>query len=270
MDWGATLRAVAAAGKLKLGETVIDGRPAWTVTCTKGEMAGFPASKVDWLVYAIAVDKETWLPVRVREVAAGILRSDYRFRDLRVDDLLPPDAFSPPSAQGLDVKRSDLGFRRVTLDQARDTPGVVALVPGALPEGYALSSAAIAPSAWTANHVVKARDVFALQYTSGFDALTVSTRTIADEYYTADDDPFDDRADPAWSKLARTEVTLSRGAFGGTTARISWRRRRRRRTCGRSRTGSCSRSPAVPQPMSCWRSPSLSNPIRRASSSPID
>ena len=99
MDWGATLRAVAAAGKLKLGETVIDGRPAWTVTCTKGEMAGLPASKVDWLVYTIAVDKETWLPVRVREVAAGILRSDYRFRDLRVDDLLPPDAFSPPSTQ---------------------------------------------------------------------------------------------------------------------------------------------------------------------------
>ena len=159
-----------------------------------------PRIKVDWLVYTIAVDKETWLPVRVREVAAGILRNDYRFRDLRVDDPLPPDAFSPPSSRGLSVTRSDLGFRRVTLDQARDTPGVVALVPGSLPDGYALSSAAIAPSAWTANRVVRARNVFALQYTSGFDALTVSTRTIADEYYTADDDPFDDRADPTWSE----------------------------------------------------------------------
>ena len=67
---------------------------------------------------------------------------------------------------------------------------------------------------------MKARDVFALQYTSGFDALTVSTRTIADEYYTADDDPFDDRTDPTWSEVARTEVTISEGAFAGTTARI--------------------------------------------------
>jgi hypothetical protein len=220
MDWGATLRAVAAAGNVRLGETVIDGRPAWTVTCTKGEMAGLPASKVDWLVYTIAVDKETWLPVRVREVAAGVLRNDYRFRDLRVDDPLPPDAFSPPPSRGLTVTRSDLGFKTVTLDQARDTPGVAVLVPGSLPDGYALSSAAIAPSAWTANHVVRARNVFALQYTSGFDALTVSTRTIADDYYSVDDDPFDDRADPTWSKLARKEVPISRGAFAGTTARI--------------------------------------------------
>lgn len=220
MDWGATLRAVAAAGDVRLGETVIDGRPAWTVTCTKGEMAGLPASKVDWLVYTIAVDKETWLPVRVREVAAGILRNDYRFRDLRVDGPLPADAFSPPPSRGLTGTRSDLRFRRVTLDQARDTPGVVALVPGSLPDGYALSSAALAPQAWTANRVLRARNVFALQYTSGFDALTVSTRTIADEYFSADDDPFDDRADPTWSEVARKEVPISRGAFAGTTARI--------------------------------------------------
>jgi hypothetical protein len=219
MDWGATLRAVAAAGNVRLGETVIDGRPAWTVTCTRGEMARLPAS-VDGFVYTIAVDKETWLPVRVREVAAGILRNDYRFRDLRVDDPLPPGAFSPPPSRGLTVTRSDLGFRRVTLDQARDAPGVVALVPGSLPDGYTVSGAALAPSAWTANHVVRARDVFALQYTSGFDALTVSTRTIADEYYTADDDPLDDRADPTWSEVARKEVTLSEGAFAGTRARI--------------------------------------------------
>jgi hypothetical protein len=153
-------------------------------------------------------------------VAAGILRNDYRFRDLRVDNPLPSDAFSPPPSRGLTVTRSDLGFKRVTLDQARDTPGVAALAPGSLPDGYALSSAAIAPSAWTANHVVRAENVLALQYTSGFDALTVSTRTIADDYYSVDDDPFDDRADPTWSKLARKEVPISRGAFAGTTARI--------------------------------------------------
>ncbi|HET6494316.1 MAG TPA: hypothetical protein VFH61_03005, partial [Thermoleophilia bacterium] len=40
VDLGATLRAVAASGELRLAEAVTDGRPAWTVTCTKGEMAG--------------------------------------------------------------------------------------------------------------------------------------------------------------------------------------------------------------------------------------
>jgi hypothetical protein len=219
LDWGATMRAVAAAGNVRLGETVIDGRPVWTATCTKGEMAGLPPDKVDWLVYTIAVDKETWLPVRVREVAAGILRVDYRFRDLRVDSPLPRHAFSPPP-RGLTIRRSDLGFKRVTLDQARAAPGVIALVPGVVPDGYELSGVAVAPRAFTANHVVKARNVFALQYVSGFDALTVSTRTIADGYYTADDDPCDDRADPAWSKVARREVTIASGAFVGAKARV--------------------------------------------------
>ena len=145
MDWGATLRAVEAAGNVRLGETVIDGRPAWTVTCTKGEMAGLPASKVDWLVYTIAVDKETWLPVRVREVAAGILRNDYRFSDLRVDGPLPTDAFSPPSSRGLTV---DALRPRVQAGHARPgarRAGVIALVPGVVPDGYKLSGVAVAP-----------------------------------------------------------------------------------------------------------------------------
>ncbi|MBE0528834.1 MAG: hypothetical protein IH629_06495, partial [Thermoleophilia bacterium] len=68
--------------------------------------------------------------------------------------------------------------------------------------------------------LVMARHVFALQYTAGFDALTISTRTIHDEYYTADWDPVDESDDPTWSKLARKEVTLAAGAFAGVQSSI--------------------------------------------------
>ena len=220
VDFGATLRAVAASGTHRLDETVVDGRPAWTVTCTKGEMAGLPSSNVDWPVYTITVDKQTWLPVRFQDVTGGFLIADVRFRNVRIDEPLPRRAFTARPSPGLTVRRSDRGFRRVTLDEAVTAPGVTPLVPGFLPGGYELSRVAVAPHSLTGNHVVRARHVFELQYTSGFDALMVSTRRIHDMYYTADDDPLDDRADPTWSKLARTEATIASGAFAGATARI--------------------------------------------------
>ena len=95
-------------------------------------------------------------------------------------------------------------------------PGITPLVPGFVPGGYELRAWPSRLARSPTNHVVRARHVFELQYMSGFDALTVSTRTIHDEYYTADDDPFDDRADPVWSRLARTEATIASGAFAGS------------------------------------------------------
>ncbi len=86
----------------------------------------------------------------------------------------------------MSVKRDDRGFRRVALDEAVTVPGVTPLVPGFVPDGYKLTSVAVAARSRTDNGMVMARHVFALQYTAGFDALTVSTRTIHDEYYTAD------------------------------------------------------------------------------------
>ena len=155
VDFGATLRAVAATGKLRLDETVVDGRPAWTVTCTKGEMAGLPPSYVDWPVYTVTVDKQTWLPVRFQEVSAGVLGYDFRYRNVRIDEPLPRHAFSPRLSPGMTVRRSDRGFRRVSLDDAEPAPGVTPLVPGFVPGGYKLSRVAVAPHSLTGNHVVR-------------------------------------------------------------------------------------------------------------------
>ena len=74
VDFGATLRAMMAAGALKLEGTVLDGRPAWTVVTSRGAGVASPAGSaqgVDWPVYKVTVDKQTWLPVRFQEVTAG-------------------------------------------------------------------------------------------------------------------------------------------------------------------------------------------------------
>jgi len=220
VDLGATLRAVAASGELRLAEAVTDGRPAWTVTCTKGEMAGLPPSNVSWPVYTITVDKQTWMPVRFQEAKAGTVIVDVNVRNVRIDEPLPEHAFTLRAVPGMTVKRVDGGFRRVALDEAATVPGVTPLVPGFVPDGYKLTSVAVAARSLSDNGMVMARHVFALQYTAGFDALTVSTRTIHDEYYTADHDPVDEAANPTWSKLARKEATIAAGAFAGVTAKI--------------------------------------------------
>jgi hypothetical protein len=219
LDAAAVCRALAASKTLRLDDTVVGGRPAWTVTCTKGEMAGLPPSNVDWPVYTVTIDKQTGLLLRAQEVQAGSLTFSCRYSNVRVDEPLPEHAFTQPLPRGEPVKRIDRGFRRVPLDEAAAARGVTPLVPGFVPGGYELSGVAVAARAVTAIEVVSARHVFALQYTRGFDALTVSTRTVDNWHYTVDVDPCDE-FDQAWSKLARTVVTIKSGAFAGAKARI--------------------------------------------------
>jgi len=220
VDIGTTIRALASSGTLRLDETVVDGRPAWTVTCTKGEMAGLPLSDVDWPEYTVTIDKVTAQLVAVREKRDGMVTFAVRFRNVRVDEPLPDDVFVAPRVPpGAAVRRVDLGFHRVDLDEGLSTPGITPLVPAFIPYGYRLSHVAIAQRAVTDNHAVRARNVLALKYSRGFDSLVVSTRTIDDRYYLAETDPCEG-FDQAWSKLARTEATIASGAFAGATARI--------------------------------------------------
>jgi hypothetical protein len=220
VDIGTTIRALASSDTLRLDETVFDGRPAWTVTCTKGEMAGLPPSDVDWPVYTVTIDKKTAQLLRVQEVQAGTLTFSCRYSNVRVNEQLPDDLFTAPLVPpGAAVRRIDLGFHPVTLDEAVAAPGITPLVPAFVPYGYRLTRVAIAQRAVTDNHTVRARHVLALKYSRGFDDIVVSTRTIDDRNYVIDIDPCEG-FDQAWSKLARTEVRISSGAFAGATARI--------------------------------------------------
>jgi hypothetical protein len=220
-DLGTSGRALQASGAFTLEDAVVDGRPAWTVTCTKGQVAGLasPATSVDWPVYEVTVDKRTWLPVSFREVTAGVLTAEVHYLDVRYDAPLPAGAFAVGAPRGETLRRGDAGFRRISLEEARTTPSITPLVPGFVPRGFRFAHVAVAPRALTTNHLVKGRDVFELQYTRGFDALTVATRTLADPYYEAKEDPVDSY-NPAWTALVRTERPITAGAFAGATASI--------------------------------------------------
>jgi len=225
IDIGMTVRALASSRTLRLDETVVDGRPAWTVTCSKGEMAGLPPSE-DWPVYTVTVDKQTWLLLGVREEQAGRITFDIRYCNVRVNEPLPDGVFTaeplPPDAP---VRRVDLGFHRVTLDEAATAPGVTPLVPSFVPSGYELSDVAAADRAVITRAIegvdvkFRTRHAFALQYRRGFDWLAVSTRTIRDPHYRIGIDLCDE-FDQAWSRRVRTMVPIASGAFAGATARI--------------------------------------------------
>ncbi len=103
VDFGATLRALQPAGAFKLEETMVDGRPAWTMTCSQiapvlpsgsTEDEGFPT-------YKVTVDKQTWLLVRFQQVEQGVLTVDLRYLNVRVNEPLPEDAFTLRSPRGL-------------------------------------------------------------------------------------------------------------------------------------------------------------------------
>ena len=227
IDMGLTVRALASSGVLRLGETVVDGRPAWTVTCTKGEMAGLPPSDKDWPVYTVTVDKQTWFMLGVQEEKAGRITSSISYSDIRVNEPLPDVVFAveSPPPPGVPVKTIDHGFHRVTLEEAASAPGVTPLVPGFVPGGYQLSAAAVAARAKVmigteeGDESYLGRHVFALRYSRGFDWLAVSTRVMREGDYTVDTD-LCEGSDQPWSKLARTEIPITSGAFAGVTARI--------------------------------------------------
>ena len=97
-------------------------------------------------------------------------------------------------------------------------PGRVTLLPAWLPAGYVQRWAAVAASSITANGVTGGRDVVALQYARGFDALTVTTRTVADPRAATTIDPVE--PDTSWADLVHRDVRLTSGAFAGVTARV--------------------------------------------------
>ena len=225
IDIGTTIRVLASSSKLTLDETVVAGRPAWTVTCKKGELAGLPPSE-KWPVYTVTVDKQSWQLLGVREEQAGRVTFDINYRNVRVNEPLPKDVFRvKPLPPGARVRYVDLGFHHVTLDEAAATPLVTPLVPDLVPRGFKLAQAAVADRAVIVR-AIKGKDVpfttrhaFALLYRRGFDWLTVSTRTVPDRRYHIEMDLCDE-FDQAWSRQARIEVPIASGPFAGVTARI--------------------------------------------------
>jgi hypothetical protein len=215
-DISATARALQADGTATLETASYDGRPVWVVSGSK--YAGSDPSLTEKETYSITIDQRTCLPIRVQMLADGVLQLDYSLHNVRVDEPLPDTAFTFAPPKGATVVRKDAGFRRLPLARIGSTLGYVALLPAWLPAGYVQQWTAVAARSTTANGVTEGRHVVALQYVRGFDALTVTTRTVADPHAAATIDPVE--PDTSWADFVRRDVRLTAGAFAGVTARV--------------------------------------------------
>ena len=174
---GATVRALLAARDPHIRAVTSDGRPAWQLDFALRPNRIFPDA--DRL--AVTVDRASALPVRVVSTLGGSFRSALRIEGLRVGKgpgRLSPGTFRVPIPAGAGVLRTDEGFRRVGLEEARRRVGYAPLVPGWLPRGFRLAGVSVArqAGATAGGRNPDSRKVVAVEYRRGFDQLIVTTR----------------------------------------------------------------------------------------------
>lgn len=217
-DFGGLVRAFLAADDVAVREVTYRGRPAWRLDVGAAVNAIVPELSGDR--FAVWVDRETGIPVRIVESKGGRALDELRIEGLRVDEEPPKGAFTLRFPPGTEVMRSDDGYRRVELGEAAGAVGYAPLVPAWVPEGYRLAEVAVAgrSGAPTGAEAANPRStgVVSLSYRRGFDQIVVTTRR---------------RGDPAqvWSDpLAtgegfpdRPERTLfNRGTLSGVEAKL--------------------------------------------------
>lgn len=177
-DYGAFVRALLAADDLDVRETVYEGKPAWRLDVPAAVNQIVPEHSGDHL--AIWVDRETAIPVRVVEQKNGRALDELRVEKLVLDEPLPRTTFSLRFPEGMEVMRSDEGFRRVALDEVAGAVGYDPLAPAWLPEGFELAEVAAAPGAGnptgTEGGNPPSTDVVSLSYRRGLDQILVTTR----------------------------------------------------------------------------------------------
>jgi hypothetical protein len=210
VELSAYVRALVAAADPRVGEVVLDGRDAWRLVVETTPNPVAPELSGD--VLEVVVDRTTGFPLRVVERKQGRLLRELRIEGLSVDVRLPPSAFRLAFPPGVEVMRSDDGFRRVALGEATAAAGTAPLVPSWVPPGYELAQVAVAPEPGPAG---ASGPVVVLSYRRGLELLLVTTRPGAGAGARLRD-PLDT------SRAAReTErVSLSTGPFGGTEAGV--------------------------------------------------
>lgn len=174
---GAVVRALAVGADATVEEITYRGRPAWLLqTDIRVNRIGGTDSP-DHL--SVTVDQETGFPVRTVATRGERRVWTTRINRLRLNTDMPDDTFDlelPPDAE---VFTSDLGFRRVALDEVEDRTGYAPLVPRDVPDGYILSEVAVgtkpSPTGTEAGNPAM-RDVVALSYRRGLAQFIVTTR----------------------------------------------------------------------------------------------
>jgi hypothetical protein len=158
------------------------------------------------------------LPVEVTLLVRGVVVHRTTFSNLRMVSSVPLDTFQVPSPAPVNPIPFDHGFRRSSLAEAGLLAGYPAVTPGWLPEGYELSTVAVAagtPAGLQASgggDNPPNQDVISISYRRGLDQITVTSRR-ATGAGTSWKDPFSS-ATMAGTRVQN--VRLDGGRFLGT------------------------------------------------------
>lgn len=214
---GSVVRALLAAGDARVKETRFEGRLAWRLRIPVAPNAidgAYSADRLD-----LTIDQRTGMPVRVVATHGGRFLGELRVERLAVNSPVSARELRVAFPAGTEIYREDLGFRRVSLAQARTEVGYDPLVPRSLPKGFELADVTVANQARATGSEganPPSVDVVSLSYRRGLDQFVVTTRRVG--------------ADPsAWSDpLATGEGFVDRprrfavraGALRGTSAEL--------------------------------------------------
>jgi len=219
-DFGALVRAFLAADGATVVETEYEGRPAWRLDVPAQVNKIVPEFSGD--EFSLWVDQETGLPVKVVERKDGRTLDELRVEDLTVDEALEPGALALRFPPGVEVSRSNDGFRRTSLAGVQGVVGYAPMLPGWLPEGFELAEVAAGPGQVGVTGAEAGNppstDVVSLSFRRGFDQIVVTTRLRNVPGYSQE------WADPLATGegiVDRPEqVVLSRGALSGVEANV--------------------------------------------------
>jgi hypothetical protein len=212
---GAYVRAALASRDPGVREVTYEGRAAWRLDVHTVPNAVAPELSGDEL--QVTVDRRTGMPVLVIERKQGKVLRTLRLEQLAVDTAPAAGAFRAQFPAGVEVMRSDDGFRRVSLSEAAHLVGYRPLVPDWVPAGYELAEVAVArESAPTGKEGgnPQSHGVVSLSYRRGLDQFLVTTRlrgsgTWSDPLASGEgfiDHP--ERVDVATGALAGSDVEL--------------------------------------------------------------
>jgi hypothetical protein len=177
LNLGSVVRALAASRGGQVREVTYQGRPAWLLDTSVRPSAAQTSAALLPDHLQLTVDRQTGFPVRVVVSRDGRTLYQTRLEDLTVNPPVPEHAFSLTFPPGKQVSRTDFGFRRVALDNARRIVGYAPLVPASIPHGYHLSEIMVSRKPSPAvNNNPPAGDIVSLSYRRGLGQFIVTTR----------------------------------------------------------------------------------------------
>lgn len=207
-------------------DTVEEGRDAWRLVTpvVVNKLAG-PGGSGDQL--EVVVDRQTGFPLRVTETLQGRFLQEIRLSNLVVDKPVDPSTFELAFPPGVRVFHQDVGFQRVTLDQAAAIVGYRPVLPTDLPAGFELTEVtAAAQGGQTGSEGMNppAAGVVSVAYRRGFDQIVVSTRKTGDASPCGPRSAVSCWGDPMSSGEGETDVPepflVGGGALAGAQAEL--------------------------------------------------